>query len=264
MHLQRPYDGKWANGLIDVINSSVLVDKKNQVFKSLKMNPYFSEFVVVNIEKLQPQLERLLVRSESNIEVWAEFFENLKDLCGMEKYVLNLLKNNKNIYLNHKDISIRLVNALTGSLKDEKMFMECFEFVKGLISSEHNSKKKIIYFQMLNGFVNSARKYHQNTKIPNQILVLVINSWIKFIEEEEANIVFAFLEALLPLVTIPTEEIATACKLSLKNQSKFVQMFLYLTLSKVYNKPNYFEEFPAVKEIYAHAKTQLTASFKKV
>ena len=193
MHLQGTYEGNWANGLIDVINSSVLVDKKNQVFKSLKINPYFAEFVVANIEKLQPQLERLLVRSESNIEIWADFFENLRDLCGMEKHVMTLLKKNKNIYLNHKDISIRLVNALTGSLKEEKVFAECFEFIKGLVSNEHNSKKKIIYFQMLNGLVRSASKYHKDTKLPNQILVLVINSWIKFTEEEEANQVFAFL-----------------------------------------------------------------------
>ena len=65
-------------------------------------------------------------------------------------------------------------------------------------------------------------------------------------------------------MTIPTDEIAAACKSSLKNQNKFIQIFLYLTLSKIYNKPNHFEEFPAVKEIYGHAKTQLATYFKKV
>ena len=57
----------WSNNLIERINSEVLVDKKSQQPKFLKVNKYFSVFLVKNFEKLMPQLERLLVRSESNI-----------------------------------------------------------------------------------------------------------------------------------------------------------------------------------------------------
>jgi len=37
---------------------------------------------------------------------------------GLDKFILGLLKKNKNLYLNHKDISIRLVNALTRNISD--------------------------------------------------------------------------------------------------------------------------------------------------
>ena len=63
LYLQGKYDEKWALGLVDLINTTVLIDKKSQVFKCLKMNPYFGEFIVTYFEKIQPQLDRLLVRS---------------------------------------------------------------------------------------------------------------------------------------------------------------------------------------------------------
>jgi hypothetical protein len=53
-----------------MINNEVLVDKKNQNFNSLKLNKFFGPFVITNFEKFYPQLERLLIRSETNIEIW--------------------------------------------------------------------------------------------------------------------------------------------------------------------------------------------------
>ena len=167
MHLQGKYDPKWGKGLVEIINSEVLVDKKNQSGKSLKLNPYFGEFVGVHFENFQPQLERLLVRSESNIEVWVDFFECLQDIPEIEKFALVLIKKIKNSFFNHSESSIRIVNTLVSNLKNEKYFYECLDFIKGLISNEHNAKKKIVYFQMLKGFIQSVKKYNHNPKIVN-------------------------------------------------------------------------------------------------
>jgi hypothetical protein len=67
-----------------------------------------------------------------------------------------------------------------------------------------------------------------------------VNSWVKFVEEEEAKIVLNFLETILPLITEANEEIAIACKASLKSQNKFILLLLNILLSEVYKKDNFF------------------------
>lgn len=64
------YDEEFFAKLLEKVINESIVDKKSQSFKNLKLNPYFSTFLVRYIEKIIPQLERLLVRSESNIEIW--------------------------------------------------------------------------------------------------------------------------------------------------------------------------------------------------
>jgi hypothetical protein len=42
----KKYGKEWADALIEKINSEVLVDKKSQPLKSLKLNRFFSTFIV--------------------------------------------------------------------------------------------------------------------------------------------------------------------------------------------------------------------------
>ena len=86
----------------------------------------------------------------------------------------------------------------------------------------------------------------------------------RFGEEEEVNIVLSFLELLLPIVKEPVDEIASICKASIKSQNKYIQLFLNLVLSEVFNKQSYFEELPSVKEIFGMMKAQLPNFLKKV
>lgn len=60
---KKKYSEGWANSLVELINSQILVDKKNQPAKALKLNEFFGEFIVSKFDLLLPQLERLLVRS---------------------------------------------------------------------------------------------------------------------------------------------------------------------------------------------------------
>lgn len=59
----------FTNGLVELINTQVLVDKKNQNPKALKINPLIAPFIEAEFGKFVPSLERLMVRSENNIEV---------------------------------------------------------------------------------------------------------------------------------------------------------------------------------------------------
>jgi hypothetical protein len=54
---------EWADRLIERISCDVLVDRKNQSSRALKVNPFFAPFLVQHFARLVPQLERLLVRS---------------------------------------------------------------------------------------------------------------------------------------------------------------------------------------------------------
>ena len=60
------------------------------------------------------------------------------------------------------------------------------------------------------------------------------------------------------------DEIASICKASVKSQNKYIQLFLNLVLSEVFNKQSYFEELPSVKEIFGMMKAQLPNFLKKV
>lgn len=96
---------------------------------------------------------------------------------------LNLLKKYKHLFQTRPDFSLRMVKALTQGLKQENAFSESFEFVKGLISTEHNSKKKIIFFRMLEGIIIAQGRYNHPQKYVNDIISCIILSWAKFIEE---------------------------------------------------------------------------------
>jgi len=69
------------------------------------------------------------------------------------------------------------------------------------------------------------------------------------------------LDRLLPFVKNPTDDIAKNLKTIIKSVNKNTLVYLGVTLS-VYNKEQ-IEDFPSVKEIYAHFKTQIPAIHKK-
>lgn len=112
-----------------------MVDKKSQQAKFLKVNKYFSAFLVKNFEKLMPQLERLLIRSESNIEVWEEFFSSVEEWTGADAYIVPLLTKIKHLFANNAETAIKIVVTLTQRLAGEKYLKETVTFISGLISS---------------------------------------------------------------------------------------------------------------------------------
>jgi hypothetical protein len=77
------------------------VDKKNRQLNALKVNQYFSSFLVKNFEQLIPQLERLLIRSESNIDIWEEFFNAVGVWKGIDCFVVPLLQKIKHLFINN-------------------------------------------------------------------------------------------------------------------------------------------------------------------
>lgn len=93
-----------------------------------------------------------------------------------------------------------MVKSLTQSLNTDDDFAKSFEFIKGLLNSEHNAKKKIVYLRMLEGFAISLKKYNLSQKLVGDVITAVANSWVKFVEESEANYVFEILTLLLPLI----------------------------------------------------------------
>ena len=84
---------------MEKINNEVLIERKSQSSKNLKVNCFFGPFVVRHIDRLIPQLHRLLVRSEANIEVWDDFFAAIADLSGIDKTAIALLTKIKSLYL---------------------------------------------------------------------------------------------------------------------------------------------------------------------
>lgn len=106
--------------MVEKINNEVLVDKKNQQAKALKVNSYFVPFLVAHFEQLFPQLERLLIRSESNLEVWEDFFSTVGEWSGIDPFVAPLLNKIKHLFLSNAEISIKIVIAVSKRLQEEK------------------------------------------------------------------------------------------------------------------------------------------------
>lgn len=170
---------------MELINNEVLVDKKNQQPHFLKVNKYFAPFIVKNIERLLPQMERLLVRSESNFDIWEEFILAAENWKGVDQHLLPLIHKIKSLFLNNVEGAIRIVNTLTRNLTDERVIKDFVAFILGMIGGEHNAKKKIVYVRMLEGILESL-KQHPEEKVRNQysqdILVSIVNSLVKFTE----------------------------------------------------------------------------------
>jgi hypothetical protein len=144
----------------------VLVEKKSQQVNNFKINEFFSPFIVKNIDKLFPQLERLLVRSESNIEIWEEFILTVKNWQGIEPHLFTIIKRIKHLYLSNPESSIKVINTLTSCLKDEAVIKELIVYLSSLIGGEHNAKKKIVYIRMLQGVISSLQ-HHSDVKAKN-------------------------------------------------------------------------------------------------
>lgn len=257
-------DEEWTSNLLEKISNEVLVDKKNQQAKALKVNQYFSSFIVTNFDKLVPNLERLLVRSESNIEVWEDFFTSVGVWTGIDSYVVPLLQKIKHLFINNAEISIKIVVALTRSMKEEKYLKDFITFLSGLISNEQNVKRKVVYIKMLRGVTGALGK-HPEQALRNiyaqEILVVLTNSLIKFIEEEDFNILIGVIDVLCPLVSDPKDDIAKAGKIYLKNQNKYIFILFSTIIASVYRK-EHVDRLPSVKEIFTHYKAQLNNILK--
>jgi hypothetical protein len=233
--------------------------------KNLRVNQFYSEFVVRHIERFVPQLERLLVRSEANIEVWEEFVLAVQNWQGIDSQVLEMLKKIKGQFLSQPEPCIRIVVSLTSHLKDEKTLKEVVEFLGGLVGGEHNAKRKIVYIRMLKGTVSSLQR-QSNDKLRNiltqELLLVIANSLIKFTEEEEFGFLVPLVDSLVAMVDDPKDDIAKSLKLYLKNQNKFILVLFGLILCNVY-KGEHVNTLPSVKEIYNHFKSQLATITKK-
>lgn len=86
------------------------------------------------MERLIPSLERLLVRNENNIEVWADFFLTVDHWKGIDAMALPILTKIKGLFLTQSDHCVRIVNCLTNELTDEKYIKEILVFLSGLVS----------------------------------------------------------------------------------------------------------------------------------
>lgn len=116
--LKENYSEEFAGRVAQIFNNEVLIDKKLQEVKFLKVNEFFSSFVVKHFNLLIPQLERLLVRSDSNIEVWGQFFAKVKNWKGIDPFVLNLLTKTKPYYANYSETCVDIVVNLTSQLTE--------------------------------------------------------------------------------------------------------------------------------------------------
>lgn len=191
---------EFANRVIELINTEVLVEKKSQNIKGFKINQFFSEFIVRHIEKFVPQLERLLVRSESNVEVWEEFVTIVRNWKGIDQHALALIRKIKNLYMVHPEPCIKIIVTLTSQLTDEKVIRELISYLSALFGGEHTSKKKILYVRMLQGVVASL-KDHADHNLRNllyqEIIVMLANGLIKFTDEEEFNVLVEFIDSIV-------------------------------------------------------------------
>lgn len=77
-------------------------------------------------------------------------------------------------------------------------------------------------------------------------MIVLINSLIKFTEEEEFNVLTGILDTILPFVTDPKEEVAKATKLYIKNQNKYILILIGLILAKIYKK-EHINIYPSLK-----------------
>ena len=99
-----------------------MVDKKNVKFETLHLNKFFTQFVVRNFKQILPELERLLVRSSSNLEVWVDFFKSLVPLYNLDPFIAEILKTCRNLFFTLPEIAVPLINCVTSYIKDEKVF----------------------------------------------------------------------------------------------------------------------------------------------
>lgn len=257
-------DEQWGASLVEKINNEVLVDRKNQQARALKVNQYFSAFLVAHFEQLFPQLERLLVRSETNLEVWEDFFTSVGGWSGLDATVVPLLSKIKHLFINNAETSIKIVVAVSRRLQEENSIKAFIAFLAGLISNEQNVKRKVIYIRMLKG-VTEALARHPEEQVRNlyaqEVIVVLLNGLIKFTEEEEFNLLTGVFESLCPLVTDPKDDIAKAGKVYLKNNNKYIFILFSTVIASVYRK-EHVDRLPSVKEIFTHFKTQLPAILK--
>lgn len=94
-------DEEWEHRLVEQLVSEVLVDKKNQSDNPFKLNSFFGKLLVRHFPRIYPQLERLMIRSESNIEVWQEILATVVIFKHIDPHVMPLLNRIKHLFVTH-------------------------------------------------------------------------------------------------------------------------------------------------------------------
>ena len=88
LFLQSQENEEVTKRIVEIINTQILIDKKDAKSNSLCLNKFFGSFVCKNYGLIFPQLERLIVRSSGNIDVWLEFFRSISPLSSFDPCLL--------------------------------------------------------------------------------------------------------------------------------------------------------------------------------
>lgn len=92
-------------------------------------------------------------------------------------------------------------------------------------------------------------------------MLIYVNSYNKFSEDDQAAILIELLDKLLPLVKTPSDDIAKSLKIIMKSQNKNVLIYMVLTLS-IYSADD-IDSLPSVKQIFNYFKGQINVLQKK-
>lgn len=109
-------DGQLVDGLLGRLQGEFFADRKTREFRSIRPNSILGRFVCEHFKVFLPLLERLLMRSESNLETWKETFEVMKGV-PLDDYCLQCLRQTKDLLIPHSTSSIDMVLHLTSSLQ---------------------------------------------------------------------------------------------------------------------------------------------------
>lgn len=74
---------------------------------------------------------------------------------GMEKYLDVIFKKVKNYFANYPEFTLGIMNSLGKAIETYDLFKEFITFVGGIVSNEHNSKKKLNFLKMTEGAIES-------------------------------------------------------------------------------------------------------------
>ena len=245
-HASQAHSEEWAAVLADKINNETLVDKKQRQQVHLRAGCWLGPWIAEHLGLIKPQLERLLVRSENNIDIWEEFFSGLEKV-DLGAQAVPLMQQVKNLFQGHPIISTRLVQALTKHLSHPDALNDATRFVLSMLATEHNAKKKIVYVRMLEGPVASIAALKDaavRNDLAEQVAVGIVNGLGKFTEAEDFIVVAKLLHQVLPLVDKPTDAVAKALKAHLKSQNKYTLILTYSAMGQLYGASDY--DIPAV------------------
>jgi len=78
----------------------------------------------------------------------------------MEKNLEAILKKIKNYFPGFPEASIAIMCSLGNALTTADSYKEFLSFLSGIISNEHNSKKKLNYLKMTEGAIDALTRFY--------------------------------------------------------------------------------------------------------